>query len=261
MSTLWLKIMAAAALGLVLALQASAAPSTLRGIRRLDAVDSPYTVGLRATADGDNVCAGALIAPKFVLATHCSPLWYYNRDSKGLVSIDHFVSIGSNALSGSSDGERIKIDKLYPHPDYDMTTRKNEFFLLKLETESKFTPVAMAPATGAGIIFGSSGTAFGWGSDDAVGPTLQQAAMIFMNSLICSKKVLITETHLCAVTADNATETCKLEPGSPLYVNKKGATTLVGVLSFNNNCRQYLEPAVFSDVSSARAWIKTIAGV
>lgn len=121
--------------GLV-ALQANAAPSTLRGIRHLNTIDSPYTVGLRSTADGDNVCAGALIAPKFVLATHCYPLWYYDRVRNELTSVDHFVSIGSRALSGTSDEECIKIDRLYTHPNYDMKTRKNEFFLLKLETES-----------------------------------------------------------------------------------------------------------------------------
>ncbi|KAH9164201.1 hypothetical protein AeNC1_018697, partial [Aphanomyces euteiches] len=74
-----------------------------------------YLAGLKESPDADSSCSGSLIGPKVILtAAHCAV-------------------VGSHYLSGSSDGELVKVTKEIKHPKYNDTTMANDVAILLLE--------------------------------------------------------------------------------------------------------------------------------
>lgn len=211
-----------------------------------------YIAGLRVGSNTATVCAGVLIAPLYVLTTHCYSAYKFQFGEWRVNSLE--VALGISTTAGIN-GEIILASKVYVHPDYNMDTRENEFFIVKLSESSKLTPVTLGD--GSGIIYGVSSGAMKFWANRAY---LQTTAMTFTNPTVCAGKQSITDTHLCA-SAVLKTDMCNLEPGDLLLQSKSSGDELVGLLSFNNACGSTNTPVVFSAVSKARAWIKSIAGV
>ncbi|CAH0475215.1 unnamed protein product [Peronospora belbahrii] len=64
-----------------------------------------YVVGLRSTADGQNFCSASLITPIHILTgTYCA------------LDNVRWASIGSHYVSGTQDGEQIKVVAILNHP-------------------------------------------------------------------------------------------------------------------------------------------------
>lgn len=213
-----------------------------------------YIAGLRLDSSSKSVCVGALIAPSYVLTTHCYTAFKFRFGGWTIEGLQVAIGIPT---TGSTNGEVIKASKLYSHPEYNMKTRENEFFIVKLSEASKLTPVTLRDGDGSGIIYGSpSGALKFWAKNE----NLQTTAMSFMNPTVCANKQSITDTHLCA-SAVVSSDTCDLEPGDLLMQTKTSGDELVGLMSFNNACGSNNTPVVFSEVSKVREWIKSIAGV
>lgn len=186
-----------------------------------------YTTGLWSTATGTDFCGDLLIAPKFVLtAAHCQ-----EENTK-------YAAVGTNYLSGSSDGERIKVVKQTVHSDNNSTALSNGFLILELATASKITPVALSTADGSDYVVGTSMTVMGWGTivtDGGQSRELLNVAVSVVSNAVCAPTVIKTgivdRIMLCAGGVTNK-DSCHGDSGGLLTMNKSGTDAFVGVVSW-----------------------------
>lgn len=222
------------------------------------AVDSlSYMVGLRISENGRAYCAGALVAPRWVLTTfNCATL---QRGKKGYSYVwdGQYASIGSTQVSGAVGGERIGVSKYFGHPDYNKNTRENDYGLLKLEKDSAYKPVALAPDGVHYFESAISGSVYGWEwSTDA--NTFSWSGLL--NSTMhwasdChNTEPTFYASEFCAI-GDKTTDACHINEGSPIVIQSWGKDTLVGMLSYNPGCNKDNTPALFARTSKGQIWI------
>jgi secreted trypsin-like serine protease len=208
-----------------------------------------YVSGLRSSAGGRSFCGGSLITPKHVLtAAHC------------MVGITN-VAVGTHYLSGTSDGEQLKVVKQTRHPKYNSNTNSWDFLVLELEKPSKFAPVALAKADGSDFVVGATSTAMGWGTTSEGGSqsnVLRRVNLKIIDNKTCSKNLDVDTTMLCAGGQLNK-DSCQGDSGGPLVVEKSGGDVLIGAVSWGIGCGRLNYPGVYARVSVARTWIDSVA--
>lgn len=208
---------------------------------------TPYIAGIRSSASDVNYCAGALIAPRFILTSNdCAPKNGTNE----------FIVIGSLLAQGNTDhAVPVVASDVTVHPKYNVKTKEYDFLLIKLKSASKLTRVSLVPAST--FEYGSTGDVLGWNTTLSVSTSLHSSSVWFLSAKDCGS---LYDSQLCAVRL-NTTDTCYANPGSPLIINKSGTEILVGIVSKPQACGKPIVPAVSSRVEIARSWIQKIAGV
>ncbi|ETI40830.1 hypothetical protein F441_13773 [Phytophthora nicotianae CJ01A1] len=216
-----------------------------------------YTVGLRSSEDGESFCGGSLVSPTHVLtSSQCAP--------KNI----RWASIGSHYLSGTKDGEQIKVAAVMNHPNFSVNVDFSaDFALLELETVSSFKPVKLAAADDSDFKAGATATTIGWGltgENGVMSKELRSVDLPFISDKECQQVAAIDSTMVCVdgVISEGA---CAGDTGGPLVVESAngGNDVLVGVVSWSkdNACGQGpFYPGVYSRVSRARSWIDPIIG-
>lgn len=208
----------------------------------------PFIVSLQSSWGG-HFCGGSLIKKDWVLtAAHCIP-----------GGIDTVV-IGLHDQS-AQDVERLAVEKVIPHPDYNKKPQDFDFALVQLKGESKFPPVALnraeIPAKAKMVTAGWGATSEGGG----VANLLQKVTVPYVTADRCAKAYpgKITEQMLCAGFDKGGKDSCQGDSGGPLVLGSGEKRVLAGVVSWGEGCARPKKYGVYSKVSSVLEWIDGIA--
>lgn len=235
----------------------------------ISAGEYPYTVALVTKSSRSNwagqFCGGALIAADWVLtAAHCVD---------GMQAAEIEVVVAEPTLSVSAATNRINVDVLIVHPEWDAALIANDIALLHLDnadpefalTGAITLPSLATDADVALLIDDDLVTAIGWGysshdPDFGSRPLLQKIDLDFITTGTCQgywTPVPIAVDVICAGVVDMGVVeddkgSCYGDSGSPLL----DGNMIVGVTSFGpDGCANGGLPAGYANVGYHRDYI------
>ncbi|RHX98724.1 hypothetical protein DYB34_013243 [Aphanomyces astaci] len=207
-----------------------------------------YLAGLKRSATSSSSCGGSLIAPNVILtAAHCTGNGF------------SFAVVGSHFLSGSSDGELVKVTKEIPHPQYVSGADSNDVAILLLDRSiTTITPVAVSFDTVPADVLT---WVRGWGRTTPGGiqsQVLKEVSVLSWDNARAAtalrpKKV---DNSMLAAGGKQGEDSCQGDSGGPLTIEQNGVARLVGVVSWGLGCGDLNKPGVYGRLSSARSFIE-----
>lgn len=246
---------------------ASSAGVSVIGGEEVEAGAYPWAVALVENGKNDvfwaQFCGGTLIAPSWVLtAAHCT-----YRGGEAFEASDFDILLGQHKLS-ATDGERIAVEQIIRHPNYDRSNGDADLALIKLTTPSSQPVVKIANLSMMDIDeSGAVGTVVGWGRTEANIRVdhMMQVNVPLVSSEICGKAYnpkgyTLTKNMLCAGYAEGGTDACTGDSGGPLVVraaegNESSEWIQVGVVSWGKGCAQADAYGVYTHLALSKDWI------
>jgi len=269
----------AAALLLASALPAAAAAQDFG--RPADTLRYPYVAALsRAPEEGaDRIyfCAGALIAPQWILtAAHC----FHNTRRQRIGTERLWAEVGGAWLGEVPEAAQVRIAEIFTHPEYDPDSQDNDIALVRLEqiagpliADIETARPAADPTSATVLGFGSfyegrlatNARLAGGGPAAQLSDRLREAAVGLVPPAECAERLGIGGAatgayQICA--GAGARETCVGDSGGPLLAEAAGrGDRVVGIVSFGSGCASDRPVTVYTRVSAYVGWIQsTIAG-
>ncbi|KAK4320137.1 hypothetical protein Pmani_008973 [Petrolisthes manimaculis] len=200
-------------------------------------------------------CGGSIITTTHILtAAHCI-------DQENIPPT-LIVVAGEHDLSTSSesDTQRMIVDSITIHPNYDIDDVLNDIAILTLTKPLTFTkgvqPVCLAPADelheGKTAIVTGWGNTFNDGDDSDV--LLEVTVNVYTNEE-CSDAYDedIPDTMVCA--ADKGKDSCNGDSGGPMVLLDSGVWQEIGIVSWGAGCADPNFPGVYTRVSKYIDWI------
>lgn len=227
----------------------------------------PWTAAISEgrNLDQDFVCAGALIAPNWILtAAHCT----YNFGRRWPNDTSAFVFTDVTSLA--SPRRRFAVEQIVQHPKYDPRTLRNDLALLKIDAkgDAAGTPISLdgPPIT---QVTGEVVSILGWGittsnSDQQHRENLQIIQASVLDNGVCFSNANFPSLRdtgvFCAKTLLKYHDVCFRFGGSPLSLyDPKGRQYLAGIVSWSAVCAQEnRKPNVYLDVQTYAPWIRSV---
>ncbi|CAM2100774.1 unnamed protein product [Caretta caretta] len=231
----------------------------------------PWQVSLQDNTSF-HFCGGSLISENWVVTTaHCSvrvtPVapWCASRTVPGPWK-SNVVVLGEHDRSSSQEKvQKLAIQQVFTHPQYNSYTTNNDIALIKLATAVKLgstvAPVCLA-ATGEQYQSGQRCVTTGWGKTRynalSTPSKLQQTALPLLTNEECKKywNGDILDSMICAGAAGSSS--CMGDSGGPLVCQENGVWHLVGIVSWGSSRCATTMPGVYARVSLLRAWADSI---
>jgi secreted trypsin-like serine protease len=267
-----------------------------------------WIVSIGKKGNVGHYCGGSLISPKLksyirngknrfsVVAWDTrenSPEWVLTAahcvvDEKGIVEKegDIYVLTGSLSITDSQSGEILNVIKIYPHPNYDPKTLKDDIALIKLskpkknEMELTRRCSIRLPKLADGIWLNQPYVALytaGWGRVGIENPNPSQILMEVILPRVdidyCKQKFKsygyqLNPGVICAGFVSGEYDSCQGDSGGPIFYRPASSGSvsarspdriLVGVVSWGIGCGTAELFGVYTNVSVYKDWIeKTI---
>lgn len=224
------------------------------------ASDWPWKAAIVLKGSSVFVCGASLIDSRWVMtAAHC----VFDLNDNLFDPGDLEIVINRNELSGFS-GEVIDVEFIVAHPQYNNVSNDNDIALIKLDTPSSNTPIAIASSTEmASVNVGDLATVIGWGvldeDETSLSDTLQQVDIPIVSNTTCnaanSYDGTITDNMICAGFAEGEKDACQGDSGGPLMIELIGTWYQIGVVSFGEGCARADKYGVYSRVANYADWI------
>jgi len=202
-----------------------------------------------------------LIAPQWVLtAAHCA--FGFNLQ---------VVAGEWNTARDSGEEQRIMVDEIITHPEYNPSTVRADYALFKLASPVRLNGcvgTVCLPREGD-VKPGTSCFTTGWGTVASGGRQariLQEGRVEIVSNRDCMTKYdykqgSIDETMLCAqgrTGTGGYIDACQGDSGGPLVCETSGRWTLYGATSWGEGCGQANYPGVYARVHHVMDWIDAV---
>ncbi|MCB9150838.1 MAG: trypsin-like serine protease [Caldilineaceae bacterium] len=222
----------------------------------------PWQVSLVDADIEDNyyahLCGGTLIADDWVLtAAHCVE----RREAEEIE-----VLVGQQRLSDTT-GERIAVDEVIAHPNYQPVTTDFDIALLHLSSNAQQPTVALYrgdTAIESELAF-LRGTIIGWGSQGGYlsgSDRLRQVSVPLVSHETCNKAFAhleaVTNSMLCTGYEKGGKGSCYGDSGGPLVVWDEGLQDWqqVGIVNWGRpGCQGVESYSVFARVAVYTQWV------
>jgi transmembrane serine protease 11D len=208
-------------------------------------------------------CGASIVGYRWILtAAHCL------RDVNGPDDVD--VVVGATYPRSREEGERLKVSRIIPHPDYDDKYYLNDIALLELKTPVRKGEIALLPRPDFPIQVGGEASISGWGLTREGGTpsgVLLSAKIPIISNEECSSEQSygsqIKSMMFCAGNKAGGVDACQGDSGGPVMVTTVGTKRQVqiGVVSWGTGCARRLMYGVYTNVPQFVGWIQaTMAG-
>lgn len=224
---------------------ASAGPAIVGG----GDADQPYPFAVSLhTSSGRFFCAGALIAPDWVVtAAHCA----FDKTPAA-------ISVRAGTTDVGQGGEVGQVADIVVNPAFNTQSPAGDIALLRLAAPAKAAPIALATAA-------SPGTAtriLGWGQTcpkvncGQIPTTLQQLDTHIVEGAKCTS-VFDGTAELCTDNPGGKSGACFGDSGGPEIVRDGDHWLLAGVTSRpgNNDPQCATAPSIYTSVVAYAPWI------